>query len=125
MRPIYHRDDPRVRAHVFLCLLAYYVEWHMRRKLGSVLFDDEELIADRKTRDPVAKAKPSQSAKRKKSERTTPDGFPIHSFHTLLEDLGTLCRNRCRIQADPSGVTFTQETQPTPLHAHALELLDV
>jgi transposase len=125
VRPIYHRDDPRVRAHVFLCMLAYYVEWHMRRELGSVLFDDEELIADRKTRDPVAKAKPSPSAKRKKSERTTPDGFTVHSFHTLLEDLSTLCRNRCRIQADPSGSTFTQDTQPTPLHAHALQLLGV
>lgn len=125
VRPIYHRDDPRVRAHVFLCMLAYYVEWHMRRELGSVLFDDEELIADRKTRDPVAKAKPSPSAKRKKSERTTPDGFTVHSFHTLLEDLSTLCRNRCRIQADPSSNTFTQDTQPTPLHAHALQLLGV
>ena len=125
VRPIYHRDDPRVRAHVFLCMLAYYVEWHMRRELGSVLFDDEELIADRKTRDPVAKAKPSPSAKRKKSERTTPDGFTVHSFHTLLENLSTLCRNRCRIQGDPSGSTFTQDTQPTPLHAHALQLLGV
>jgi len=125
VRPIYHRDDPRVRAHLFLCVLAYYVEWHMRRALGAVLFDDEELTANRRTRDAVAKAEPSPAAQRKKSRLTTSDGFSVHSFHTLLDDLGTLCRNRCRIQADPSGNTFTQDTQPTPLHAHVLELLGV
>jgi transposase len=125
VRPIHHREDPRVRAHVFLCLLAYYVEWHMRRALSSLLFDDEELTANRKTRDPVAKAEPSPSSRRKKVERTTPDGLPVHSFNTLLDELGTLCRNRCRIQADPSGSTFTQETQPTRLQARALELLSL
>jgi len=125
VRPIYHREDPRVRAHVFLCLLAYYVEWHMRRALGSVLFDDEELTANRKTRDPVAKAKPSASVQRKKAQRTTCDGLGVHSFSSLLEDLGTLCRNRCRILADSSGNTFTQDTQPTPLHARVFQLLGV
>jgi transposase len=125
VRPIYHREDPRVRAHVFLCLLAYYVEWHMRRALGSVLFDDEELAANRKTRDPVAKAEPSPSVQRKKAQRTTSDGLGVHSFNTLLEDLGTLCRNRCRIQVDPSGNTFTQDTQPTQLHARVFQLLGV
>ena len=125
VRPIYHRGDPRVRAHVFLCLLAYYVEWHMRRALGSVLFDDEELAANRKTRDPVAKARPSPSVQRKKTQRTTSDALGVHSFNTLLEDLGTLCRNRCRIPADPSGNTFTQDTQPTRLHARVFELLGV
>ena len=135
VRPIYHRDDPRVRAHVFLCLLAYYVEWHMRRTLGSVLFDDQELTANRKTRDPVAKAKSSASVRRKKSQRTTSDGLRVHSFHTLLEELGTLCRNRCRpqsglksgcaAQADPSGSTFTQDTQPTQLHTRVFRLLGV
>ena len=125
VRPIYHREDPRVRAHVFLCLLAYYVEWHLRRALGSVLFDDEELTANRKTRDPVAKAKPSASVQRKKAQRTTCDGLGVHSFSSLLEDLGTLCRNRCRILADPSGNTFTQDTQPTPLHARVFQLLGV
>jgi transposase len=125
VRPIYHREDSRVRAHVFLCLLAYYVEWHLRRALGSVLFDDEELTANRKTRDPVAKAKPSASVQRKKAQRTTCDGLGVHSFSSLLEDLGTLCRNRCRILADPSGNTFTQDTQPTPLHARVFQLLGV
>ena len=125
VRPIYHRDDPRVRAHVFLCLLAYYVAWHMRRALGSVLFDDEELTANRPARPPVAKARPSPSARRKKVQRSTPDGLGVQSFDTLLAELGTLCRNRCRIQAAPSGNTFTQETQPTPLHARVLGLLGV
>ena len=125
VRPIHHSTDPRVRAHVFLCFLAYYVEWHMREMLGSLLFDDQELAADRWTRDPVAQAGTSDSATRKKVERTTLDGFPVHSFDTLLEELGTLCRNRCRIQADPSGNTFTQDTQPTQLHARVFRLLDV
>ena len=96
VRPIYHREDPRVRAHVFLCLLAYYVGWHMRRAL-----------------------------QRKKTQRITCDGLGVHSFSTLLEDLGTLCRNRCRILADPSGDTFTQDTQPTRLHARVFQLLDL
>ena len=125
VRPIYHREDPRVRAHLFLCLLAYYVEWHMRRALGSVLFDDQELTPNRKTRDPLAKAKPSPSVQRKKAQRITCDGLGMHSFSTLLEDLGTLCRNRCRILADPSGNTFTQDTQPTRLHARVFQLLGV
>jgi transposase len=123
VRPIHHREDPRVRAHVFLCLLAYYVEWHMRRALSSLLFDDQELAANRKTRDPVAKAEPSRSAQRKKIQRTTPDGLPVHSFDTLLQELGTLCRNRCRIQADLSASTFMQDTQPTELQARAFQLL--
>ncbi len=95
----------------------------MRRALGSVLFDDEELAANRQTRDPVAKAKSSPSVQRKKAQRITCDGLGVHSFSTLLEDLGTLCRNRCRILADPSGSTFTQDTQPTRLHARVFQLL--
>ncbi|MCH7924451.1 MAG: hypothetical protein IIC51_02825 [Planctomycetes bacterium] len=107
----------------------------MRRTLGSVLFDDEELTANRKTRDPVAKAKSSASVRRKKSQRTTSDGLRVHSFHTLLEELGTLCRNRCRpqsglksgcaAQADPSGSTFTQDTRPTQWHTRVFRLLGV
>ena len=123
VRPIHHSTDPRVRAHVFLCFLAYYVEWHIREALGSLLFDDQKLSADRWTRDPVAQAEPSDSATRKKVERTTPDGFAVHSLDTLLEELGTLCRNRCRVQADPSGTTFTQDTQPTELQARVFNLL--
>jgi len=87
------------------------------------MFDDEELAADRWTRNAVAPAEPSDSATRKKVERRTLDGLPVHSFDTLLEELGTLCRNRCRIQADPSGTTFTQDTHPTELQARVFELL--
>lgn len=123
VRPIYHRIDPRVRSHIFLCMLAYYVEWHMRRRLAPLLFDDEELEEARKTRDPVARAEPSLSAKRKKAERVGPDGLPVHSFDTLLEELGTLCRNKCRLDAAPSAGTFTLETEPTPLQAKAFNLL--
>jgi transposase len=125
VRPIHHNRDPRVRAHVFLCMLAYYVEWHMRQALNPLLFDDEQLSANRKTRDPVAKAEPSCSAKRKKVDRATPAGLPVHSFDTLLKELATLCRNRCRIQDDPSGSTFIQDTQPTQLQTHVFELLSL
>ncbi len=80
IRPIYHRSEDRVRAHIFLCLLAYYVEWHMRQALAPLLFDDETLAVERKNRDPVAPAKPTAPANRKKTVRLTEDGLPIHSF---------------------------------------------
>ena len=125
VRPIRHRDEQRVKAHLFLCMLAYYVEWHMRKALASLLFDDEQLDEDRKTRDPVAPAKPSAQAKKKKLVRVTADGLPIHSFETLLADLATRCRNRCRIKSDPNGTPFTHLTQPTPLQQRVFELLEL
>ena len=125
VRPIRHRDEQRVRAHLFLCLLAYYVEWHMRKALAPLLFDDEQLDQDRKTRDPVAPAQPSASAKRKKTTRVTSDGLPIHSFDTLMAELGTRCRNRCRIKSDPDSVPFHHLTEPTPLQQRAFELLQL
>ncbi len=147
VRPIYHRIPPRVRSHIFVCMLAYYVEWHMRLRLAPLLFEDEELPADRRTRDPVAPAEPSVSARQKKAERVTAEGLTVHSFETLLPELGTLCRNKCRLKAVPSGETprpsvgppapsekrrdvparpggsFMQETEPTELQARAFELL--
>lgn len=125
VRPIRHRDEQRVRAHLFLCMLAYYVQWHMRRALAPLLFEDEQLDQDRKTRDPVAAAKPSASAKKKKTTRVTSDGLPIHSFDTLLAELGTRCRNRCRIKSDPNSPVFHQLTEPTPLQQRAYELLQM
>jgi len=125
VRPIRHRDEQRVKAHLFLCMLAYYVEWHVRKALASLLFDDEQLDEDRKTRDPVAPAKPSAQAKKKKLVRVTADGLPIHSFETLLADLATRCRNRCRIKSDPNGTPFTHLTQPTPLQQRVFELLEL
>lgn len=123
VRPIHHRTENRGRAHFFLCLLAYYVEWHMRQALRPLLFDDEELAQECQTRDPVAPAQPSLSAKRKKAVRRTADGLPVHSFDTLLLSLGTQCRNTCRMQADPAAPRFQQVTEPTLLQARALELL--
>jgi transposase len=123
VRPIRHRDEQRVKAHLFLCMLAYYVQWHMRKALAPLLFEDEQLDQDRKIRDPVAPAKPSALAKRKKFVRLTAEGLPIHSFETLLEELATRCRNQSRIKSDPNKATFSHLTEPTPLQQRAFELL--
>lgn len=123
VRPLRHRLEDRVKAHIFLCVLAYYVQWHMRKHLAPLLFNDEELDDNRKTRDPVLPAKPSESVKRKKSELLTADGFEVHSFETLMENLGTLCRNTCRLKTDPAGPTFDKYTEPTPLQQRAFSLL--
>jgi len=131
VRPIYLRVPDHVRAHIFLCLLAYYVEWHMRRALAPLLFDDEELMENRKRRDPVAPARPSPSAKRKKITRRNADGLPVHSFQTLLAELGTRARNDYRIEiackTKRPGQTVTVRhhdyTEHNPLQAKALRLL--
>ena len=91
IRPIRHRAEMRVRSHLFLCLLAYYVQWHLRRALAPLLFDDED-HAHRARRDPVLKAEPSASAKRKKTKRETEDGLPLHSFKTLMAEMATRAR---------------------------------
>lgn len=123
IRPIHHRTEDHVRAHILLCMLAFYVEWHMRRDLAPLLFDDEQLRHDRLDRDPVAPAASSASAKAQKVDRVTSDGFPVHSFDSLLQELSTRCSNTCRIDADPSGTTFEQITQLTPIQARAFQLL--
>ena len=123
IRPIHHHTEDHVRAHILLCMLAFYVEWHMRRDLAPLLFQDEELSQNRTRRDPVAPAECSASAQAKKMDRVTADGFPVHSFQTLLRDLATRCRNTCRIPAESSAATFQQLTQPTPLQARAFQLL--
>ena len=125
VRPIHHRTEPRVRAHCFLCLLAYYVEWHLREALRPLLFEDEQLPQARQTRDPVAPAQPSPSVKRKKAVRRTEDGLPVHSFDTLLATLGTRCRTTCRMTADPTAPRFQQLTEPTPFQARAMQLLQL
>jgi transposase len=123
VRPIFHRTEDHVRAHIFLCMLAYYVEWHMRQALAPLLFDDEELNKLRWRRDPVAPAKTSPSAQRKKVARVTADGLPVQSFDTLLAHLATRCRNTCRIQGTAGDATFQQLTEATPLQARAFQLL--
>ena len=125
VRPIYHRIAPRGRAHFFLCLLAYYVEWHLRETLRPLLFEDEQLPQDRLTRDPVAPAQPSAAVKRKKAQRTTADGLPVHSFDTLLAALGTRCRTTCLMTADPAAPRIQQLTEPTPFHSRVRELLQL
>jgi transposase len=123
VRPIFHRVEPRVRAHLLLCMLAYYVEWHMRAALAPLLFADQKLAKHTATRDPVAPAEASASAKRKKTTRLNADGHEVHSFHTLLAALGQRCRNTCTITAVEPDATFTQITDCNPLQAEAFRLL--
>ncbi|HUF49380.1 MAG TPA: IS1634 family transposase [Longimicrobiales bacterium] len=120
VRPIYHRREDRVRAHVLLCMLAYYVEWHMRRQLAPILFDDDDRATARALRSSiVAPAQRSPSALRKVRSKHTAEGEPVHSFRTLLKDLSTLTRNRVRV----GSVTFDQMSAPTTLQRRAFDLL--
>jgi len=125
VRPIFHRLENRVRAHVFLCMLAYYVEWHMRRALAPILFEEdapEEAAALRKSI--VAPAQRSQRTQEKAQSKRTQDDFPVHSFGTLLKDLATVVRNWIRPKtAHSSSGEFTMESQPTPLQRRAFQLL--
>jgi hypothetical protein len=127
LRPVFHWTAPRVRAHVLLCMLAYYLQWHMRRCLAPMLFDEPDPAArDAQRTSPVAKAEPSPAAQRKAAgKRTDPaDGvpLPVHSFHTLLADLATLTRNVVRLGRD--HLTAILAT-PTPTQLRALDLLGV
>ena len=102
VRPVFLYNENRVRAHVFLCMLAYYVEWHMRARLKPMLFDDEHLNAASAARaSPVAKAIRSQHAKAKDASKTADDGLPLHSNRTLLQDLGTLAYNVTHTPVNP------------------------
>ena len=120
VRPTYHRVADRVRAHILLCLLAYYVEWHLRQAWEPLLFEDEELVVDRKRRDPVAPARASKSVRLKKKTHLTPESLPVQSFRTLLAHLGTRYRNRCVVVSDPKETTFFQVTEADELQAEAL-----
>jgi hypothetical protein len=123
VRPIHHRLAGRVRAHVFLCMLAYYVVWHMRERLAPLLFDDHDKENARKGRSsPVAPAKVSAAAKAKAASRKTADGLPVHSFRTLLQDLGTLTRNTVRLGDAPPA---TMLAKPTPLQQAVFDKLEV
>jgi len=123
VRPIRHRTAERVPAHFFLCLLAYYVQWHMRRALAPILFTDEQLPEDRKHRDPILPAKPSESAKRKKATHQTEDGLPVHSFETLMAELATRGRVTYKLTSEEISLTYNQTPELTPMHARAYELL--
>lgn len=125
VRPIYHRIEDRVRAHVLLCTLAYYVQWHLKRAWEPLLFEEEDRETLRRQRDPVATAKPSAKVRQKKASQQTAEGLPVQSFTTLLHELGKRCRNTCLVVSDPSGNTFEQLTDSTPLQAEAFRLLNL
>jgi Transposase DDE domain len=125
IRPIHHWLAPRVRAHVFLCMLAYYVEFHMRSRLAPILFDDHDRDAAAAERPSiVAPAQRSPAAIRKVTTRRTGDGLPVHSFRSLISDLATLCLNKVSLPSNPK-YRFEMPTKPTPLQARAFELLGV
>lgn len=123
VRPIFHRVTSRVKAHIFLCLLAYYVEWEMRRAWAPLLFADEEVETNREQRDPVAPAEPSASAQQKRKTKRTEDGHTVHSFRTLMAELGQRCRVTYQFGSGDNVTTFQQVPSPTPLQAEALLLL--
>ena len=123
VRPVFHYSEPRVRAHVFLCMLAYYVEWHMRARLKPMLFDEEQIEQASDTRaSPVAKAVRSEHAKAKDASKCAQDGLPLHSFHTLLQDLSTLTYNVARTGVNPNA-TIVITSRPTPIQGKAFKLL--
>ena len=123
MRPIRHRVEPRVRAHVLLCMLAYYVEWHMREALKPLLYEDEELDQTRRTRDPVKPAKASASAQAKKKTHKTAGGLIAHDFRSLLLHLGARGRVTFQIEGDGNQATFQQVSQGDEIQEEALRLL--
>jgi Transposase DDE domain len=123
IRPIYHHTEERVRAHLFLCMLAYYVKWHMVEAWRGLLFadEDQERLAQR---DPVAPATRSQEALDKAASKRLTDGSPAHSFSTLLKELGTIIRNTCRRKNASVGEnTFTIDTTPSTKQREALALI--
>jgi len=123
IRPIRHRTEDRVPTHIFLCLLAYYVEWHLRRAWAPLLFEDEQLAELRRQRDPILPATGSPSAQEKKFTRQTADGFPVHSFETLMAELASRARVTYGLKSEESTPRFQQVPEPTPLQAKAYALL--
>jgi transposase len=124
IRPIHHRLADRVRAHILLCMLAYYVEWHMREAWAPLMFTDTDTQAKAK-RDPVAPAKRSDAALAKVASHTLDDGTPVHSFSTLLAELSTIVRNTCRTPgAAPDAPSFAVLTTPNAKQRRALELIE-
>jgi len=125
IRPIHHRLSDRVRAHVFVCMLAYHVEWHMRALLAPMLYDDADKQAAAAERPSVvAKARRSAEALTKETTGRTADGLRVHSFRSLLADLATLTRSTVSTALN-ENYTFTVDTRPTPIHNKAFQLLGV
>ena len=125
VRPVFHYNTERVRAHVFLCMLTYYVEWHMRECLKPMLFDDEFIEQTQAARaSPVNKALRSDHARAKDASKRADDGSPLHSFRTLLQDLGTVAYNITSTSLNPNAKIIIT-TRPTPVQATAFKLLYV
>jgi len=125
VRPVFLYSESRVRAHVFLCMLAYYVEWHMRQRLKPLLFDDEQLdVASASRVSAVTKAVRSEHAKAKDASKCADDGLPLHSFRTLLKDLGTLAYNITHTHISPDN-KIVLTTRPTPIQSKAFALLNL
>ena len=146
VRPIYHRLEERVKTHVFLCMLAYYVEWHMRKALSPLLFDvDAQSAASRRVEkvvedvhsafsprvetdlisEVVTHSKKSKKALSKAASKKTEEKFPVHSFRTLMADLATIVKNKIQSNCSDIPLSFEKITQPTPLQQKALDLLSV
>ena len=134
VRPIRHRTEDRVPEHIFLCVLAYYVEWHLRRAWAPLLFEDEERWEQRQHRDPVRSAQPSTSAQQKKQSHETADGLPVHSFQTLIAELASRARvtytfkpqkeeEKTKEKTNLNNATFKQVPEPTPVQARDYELI--
>jgi hypothetical protein len=123
VRPVYHWLAHRVRAHVFLCMLAYYLEWHLRQRLAPLLFaDTDKHTAEASRTSVVAQAQRSPDAITKQTTGRTPDGLAVHSFHTLIADLATLARNTITTAITPNH-PITVLTRPTPIQQKAFALL--
>ncbi|OUL33833.1 IS1634 family transposase, partial [Nostoc sp. 106C] len=125
VRPIYHYTAQRVKAHVFLCMLAYYVEWHMRSRLAPILFDEDDWEQAQITQESIVKANNSDSAKAKARKKRTLDDLPVHSFQTLLADLGTIAKNKIQSTFKGANLIFDKITEPTKVQQRALDLLGV
>lgn len=123
VRPIHHRVDDRVRAHLFVCLLAYYVQWHLKHVWAPLLFADEHLTEHRADRDPVAQAEPAAEVCRKKAMRRSEEGHPLNSFRTLLAALATQCRTTCQFGDGDSAIPIRKTTDPSTLQNEAFRLL--
>jgi hypothetical protein len=125
VRPVYHRLADRVRAYVFLCMLAYYLEWHMRQRLAPMLFDDTDKEAAGALRaSVVAQAQRSPATVQKQTTGLTPDGLPVHSFQSLLADLATVARNTVTTAITPN-YPLCVVTRPTTIQHKAFQLLGV
>ena len=124
VRPVFHRTADRVRAHVLLCMLAYYVEWHMRERLAPLLFDDEDPAGAARRTSVVAPARVSEAARAKAATKRTDDGRPVQGLRSLLGDLATVTRNRVAPRV-PGAEPFDTLARPTELQREAFRLLGV